>query len=436
MPSVKKDKAAKGSLTPCAAFPARALLLHSCTNYGSFFVAPSKSRKNTSQDASQEPQAPSAPKATIDDTIKVADSTIKADAPVKKSRKRVNATEDAAVTAGDAPVGKPSKKRKTAATKSEKVSGTAAPADVHAEVEYEGHVIAAKKKGKDKGVANSEETSTAGRKVAKGKAAKATKNEEKDVAVAEGVSFPKEKPAAKKSAPKKSKASDMPSIEEGAMNLLEAAKDTAATAFKKGEAAIMGQAAAENKAKGKKRKAAEDAAPSDTVEVAEAAPVASKKKQKKGKSATEKVVESISDRVTTFLNTIGEAVGGKSIADDVVGVAEDAVETKAQEKEKVKGKTTGTKGKERANAAMTEDRAEDTTAVAIVSVEEEDEWEPDDQTANLIRGFESDGEDDKDSGDEGFKEGKPVPKLPRRKGLSETLKDARSTNEPGVIYVG
>ncbi|KAI9841715.1 MAG: hypothetical protein M1837_000448 [Sclerophora amabilis] len=60
-----------------------------------------------------------------------------------------------------------------------------------------------------------------------------------------------------------------------------------------------------------------------------------------------------------------------------------------------------------------------------------------DQTAALLKGFESSDEDD-GSGDEGFEKGRPVPALPQDKKLQRKLKGVStgSTQEPGAVYVG
>lgn len=75
--------------------------------------------------------------------------------------------------------------------------------------------------------------------------------------------------------------------------------------------------------------------------------------------------------------------------------------------------------------------------------DEDDEEEgriEDDQTAALIKGFESSGDED-ESGDEGFDSTKPVPKIPDSKKIKQKLlkkqkKNAGTQEEPGVVYVG
>lgn len=73
----------------------------------------------------------------------------------------------------------------------------------------------------------------------------------------------------------------------------------------------------------------------------------------------------------------------------------------------------------------------------------ESEQEADDHTAALLKGFESSDEEHA-SGDEGYKEGQPVPAIPDSKKLSKKLEKAtrksqhgsEEVGESGVVYVG
>ncbi|EEH33329.1 rRNA processing protein gar2 [Paracoccidioides lutzii Pb01] len=69
----------------------------------------------------------------------------------------------------------------------------------------------------------------------------------------------------------------------------------------------------------------------------------------------------------------------------------------------------------------------------------EEDNDDDDQTAALIQGFESSGDEDV-SGDEGFAPGKKIPAIPDAKQLKRRLrkmkKTGTETQEPGTIYVG
>lgn len=71
---------------------------------------------------------------------------------------------------------------------------------------------------------------------------------------------------------------------------------------------------------------------------------------------------------------------------------------------------------------------------------EDDDSEIDDQTEALLKGFESDG-DDEDAGKEGgLDEGQEVPKVPdmsnRSKKIIQRAMDFKKDNKPGVVYVG
>ncbi|KAL1957149.1 hypothetical protein VTO42DRAFT_6292 [Malbranchea cinnamomea] len=71
--------------------------------------------------------------------------------------------------------------------------------------------------------------------------------------------------------------------------------------------------------------------------------------------------------------------------------------------------------------------------------ESEDVSEEDDQTAALIKGFESSDEEEDPSGDEGFQPGQEVPKIPDSKQIKRKLRKMKmreeEPEEPGVVYV-
>lgn len=71
-----------------------------------------------------------------------------------------------------------------------------------------------------------------------------------------------------------------------------------------------------------------------------------------------------------------------------------------------------------------------------IGIEDEEE---DDQTAALIKGFESSGDED-ESADEGFKPDQPVPRIPdSKKAKRKILKKQKKSDEPeepGTVYVG
>ncbi|KAJ5368655.1 uncharacterized protein N7496_008415 [Penicillium cataractarum] len=70
--------------------------------------------------------------------------------------------------------------------------------------------------------------------------------------------------------------------------------------------------------------------------------------------------------------------------------------------------------------------------------EEEIDDAEDDQTAALIKGFESSGDED-ESGDEGYNSKMPIPKIPDTKKAEKKMKKLQqgdSKDEPGTVYVG
>jgi nucleolar protein 15 len=84
-----------------------------------------------------------------------------------------------------------------------------------------------------------------------------------------------------------------------------------------------------------------------------------------------------------------------------------------------------------------EEDEEDVLSMPSDSDEEIDDAE-DDQTAALIKGFESSGDED-ESGDEGFDADKPVPKIPDTKKAQKKIAKQQkgdAPEEPGTVYVG
>ena len=391
-------------------------------------MSASKGAKAKSKDAPKEV------KQVKKDTIKVANSNVEADAPLKKPRKRAAKAEDGPSKPDAREKEKPARKAKTGKAKESEASEIVAT-EPQVEVDVAGVEpvkTTAGKKGKatkeDKPNATAPKTKepASGKKTTKAKASKA-KEDSEDASASKQLTDSLE--TAIQVAPNGVE-EGMPSIEEASKNLLDAAKEVAAGAFKKAEAIVVEQPAQKKEPKSKKRKATEETDVAAAVTEADApSPATTTKKQKKNKATAGSAVTSIRDRVSSFLSTIGDAVGAKSIADDVVGVAEDAVEAKIEDEKKEKSKASGRKGKGKVETPAVEKNGDDG---------DEDEWEPDDQTASLIRGFsESDGEDE-DSGDEGFKDGKALPKPPGK--LTKKLKAANSgvdnSEESGVIYIG
>jgi nucleolar protein 15 len=72
--------------------------------------------------------------------------------------------------------------------------------------------------------------------------------------------------------------------------------------------------------------------------------------------------------------------------------------------------------------------------------EENADDEVDDQTADLIKGFESSGDEEDPSDDEGLESGKPVPRIPdskkAKRKIQKKLKANGEPESPGAVYVG
>ena len=178
--------------------------------------------------------------------------------------------------------------------------------------------------------------------------------------------------------------------------------------------------------KGKKRKAPSDVA-ADTVKsnlldpLAEhAADESAKKKQKKSRKS---LGETLGDIVATGADAVRNSFTGI-----LGGGGADGKPT-----------TTGSSHKQSKGKGKATD-ADDIQPTANEANDEEDEEDdaPDDQTAALLAGFESDGDDVHTPGDTGFKEGNKIPSLPNSTATSKKLKaiGATETHKPGVIYVG
>ena len=138
-------------------------------------------------------------------------------------------------------------------------------------------------------------------------------------------------------------------------------------------------------------------------------------------------------------------IGHKSLAEDVTEVAEDVVDekkaaSKAKSAKRGKGKATGDDTKANGSVLRQSESTEETFKLPL-NVENGDEEEQDseaddevdDQMAALLKGFES-SDDDAQSGDEGYKEGSKMPKLPAK--TTKELKKVKNGDEPGVVYIG
>lgn len=88
-------------------------------------------------------------------------------------------------------------------------------------------------------------------------------------------------------------------------------------------------------------------------------------------------------------------------------------------------------------AESDEEDEEEVLSMPSESEEEIDDAE-DDQTAALIKGFESSGDED-ESGDEGYNPDKPVPKIPDTKKAQKKIAKQQkgdAPEEPGTVYIG
>lgn len=75
----------------------------------------------------------------------------------------------------------------------------------------------------------------------------------------------------------------------------------------------------------------------------------------------------------------------------------------------------------------------------LASNSEDESASEDDQTAALIRGFESSDDEEDPSGDEGFRPGQEVPKIPDSKQIKRKLRKMKKRDEepeePGVVCI-
>jgi len=185
----------------------------------------------------------------------------------------------------------------------------------------------------------------------------------------------------------------------------------------------------------------------------DAAPIKTKKSKKPSETKPAKKADS-SDQVTNKhdSSTITSAVSKKnSAASKNTNGLSNATEAdtehpaaKASKGEKVSKSASAKSSKKSAPEPIEtndEDQSEDEARVDEVS--DEDDLEEDDQTLALIKGFESDG-DEEDATKNGLEETQIVPTLPtgapamskkQQKKLKQ-LAESGTTEEPGVVYIG
>ena len=162
-----------------------------------------------------------------------------------------------------------------------------------------------------------------------------------------------------------------------------------------------------------------------------------KKKQRTEKTMSKSLGDAVGGLIASAAegaNAARASLGG--FASSFLGGASEAGES-AGEAAKTGAKKAKGKGK-----AIAGDVAESSAKIAAPSPFGEDEEddsdaEPDDHTAALLAGFESDGDDVHPPGP-GFQPGQKLPELPDAKATAKKLKGikASSDEEPGVVYVG
>ncbi len=163
----------------------------------------------------------------------------------------------------------------------------------------------------------------------------------------------------------------------------------------------------------------------------------SSKRQKTEKTMSKSLGDAVGGLIASAAegaNAARASLGG--FASSFLGGASETAES-AGEATKTGAKKAKGKGK-----AIAGDVAESSAKVAAPSPfgedeEEDSDAEPDDHTAALLAGFESDGDDVHPPGP-GFQQGQKLPELPDAKATAKKLKGIKASvdEEPGVVYVG
>ena len=235
----------------------------------------------------------------------------------------------------------------------------------------------------------------------------------------------------------------------------EAVVDDVSSELSRGNAVPEPPSKLENKP-AKKRKAASDA-PNLVDQLAETGPAQKKLRKAETPTANEGMSKAVSDFANSSIEAatksaaaaseyVGNLVNGgqKSIAEDVTGVAEDVLDEKdatkrarASKKGNSKATKEGTKASKgsRQDIESTESSKlpNDTKDEAVDEQDGDAEEDVDDQTAALLKGFES-SDDEVESGDEGYKQGAKIPKLSAK--TAKELKKVKAGDDPGVVYIG
>ena len=165
------------------------------------------------------------------------------------------------------------------------------------------------------------------------------------------------------------------------------------------------------------------------------------KKQKKGNTNSKSIGDTVGELLATATEGASAArasLGG--IATSILGGASKAAEGAmgAKRSAKASAKKAACKGK-----AIEEDVVESSEKIAAdegpgnTDLEDDFSDAPDDHTAALLAGFESDGEEGTVSSS-GFQKGQKIPALPYADTTAKKLEDAKDHNQEGsgVVYVG
>ena len=200
--------------------------------------------------------------------------------------------------------------------------------------------------------------------------------------------------------------------------------------------------------KGKKRKASAtvdaETVKSDILDpLAEHASASKKQKKDSRKSYGETFGELVNtglEAAAQGANSLKQSFGGltndasKKLTDTTPEVASSLGEAK----DSAKAAATKAKGKGKAAADAVASTVAGPTEDQGGKESDSSDSEPDDQTAALLKGFESDGDDEPANECEAFKEGQPIPDIPKAKDTKKQLKALKSTpeTESGVVYLG
>jgi nucleolar protein 15 len=177
----------------------------------------------------------------------------------------------------------------------------------------------------------------------------------------------------------------------------------------------------------KKEKVVKDGAkPSNLTEKPSKSKKADTAPAAKTKTATSEVTETPGRPSIKYKNPDGS----KKIATPIESPAPKSASTTLKGKKTLKAETA--KDSKITNSTLTSVKKAKTSKSADVVVEPESESE-DDQTAALLKGFESSDDDD----EEGVEDEKAIAEIPKIEAAHlKKAKGAQATSEPGVIYIG